>query len=89
MKKPAKRRTRIAPGDMLPEYDFSHGRRNPYAARMAGGHIVVVEPDVAEVFPPAAAVKEALRAIAGIIRDQQRAPRRPSKPRSSSRRGSA
>jgi hypothetical protein len=89
MKKPAKRHTRIAPDDMLPEYDFSQGRRNPYAARMAGGHIVVVEPDVAEVFPTAAAVNEALRAIAGVIRDQQRAPRRPSKPRSSSRRGSA
>ncbi|HEX6615427.1 MAG TPA: hypothetical protein VF046_03910 [Gemmatimonadales bacterium] len=89
MKKPAKRRTRIAPDDILPEYDFSQGRRNPYAARMAGGHIVVLEPDVAEVFPTAAAVNEALRALAGIIRDQQRAPRRPAKPRSRSRRGSA
>jgi hypothetical protein len=89
MKKPAKRRTRIAPDDILPEYDFSQGRRNPYAARMAGGHIVVLEPDVAEVFPTAAAVNEALRALAGIIRDQQRAPRRPAQPRSRSRRGSA
>ena len=89
MKKPTKRRTRIAPDDILPEYDFSQGRRNPYAARMAGGHIVVLEPDVAEVFPTAAAVNEALRALAGIIRDQQRAPRRAAKTRSRSRRGSA
>jgi len=89
MTKPAKRRTRITPDEILPEYDFSQGRRNPYAARMAGSHIVVLEPDVAEVFPTAAAVNEALRALAGIIRDQQRGPRRTAKTRSRSRRGSA
>jgi hypothetical protein len=77
------------PDDILPEYDFSGGRRNPYAARMAGGHIVVLEPDVAEVFPDASSVNEALRALAGIIRDQRT--RRPptSKPQGKSRRGSA
>ena len=89
MKKPAKRRPRIDRDDILPEYDFSKGRRNTYAARMAGGHIVVLEPDVAEVFPTASAVNEALRALAGIIRDQRRPGRRPSKPRPRSRRGSA
>ncbi len=36
MKKPAKRRPRIDRDEILPEYDFSQGRRNPYAARMAG-----------------------------------------------------
>jgi hypothetical protein len=88
MKKPGKRRPRIGPDDILPEYDFSKGRRNPYAARMAGGHIVVLEPDVAEIFPTATAVNEALRALAGIIRDQ-RSRRRPAKARPRSRRGSA
>ena len=89
MKKPAKRRPRTDRDDILPEYDFSKGRRNPYAARMAGGHIVVLEPDVAEVFPTASAVNQALRALAGIIRDQRRPPRRPAKSRPRSRRGSA
>jgi hypothetical protein len=89
MKKPAKRRPRIDRDDILPEYDFCKARRNPYAARMAGGHIVVLEPDVAEVFPTASAVNEALRALAGIIRDQRRPRQRPAKPRPRSRRGSA
>ncbi len=73
--------------DMLEEYDFSGGRRNPYAARMAAGsHIIVLEPDVAAVFPDAAAVNGALRALAGIIRERQP---RASPPRRKSRRGSA
>ena len=74
MKKARGRRaSHVSSDDILPEYDFSGGRRNPYAARMAGGHIVVLEPDVAEVFPDASAVNEALRALAGIIR-HHRAP---------------
>ena len=89
MKKPAKRRPRIQPDDILPEYDFSQGRRNSYATRMAGGHIVVLEPDVAKVFPTATSVNEALRALAGIIRDQRRPRRRTAKSRPRSRRGSA
>ena len=68
----AKRPPRIGEGDILPEYDFSRGRRNPYAARLAGGHIVILEPDVAAVFPDASAVNDALRALAGIIRSQRR-----------------
>jgi hypothetical protein len=72
MKKPAKRPARVGPDDILPEYDFSKGRRNPYAARMAAGsHIIVLEPDVAAVFPDAAAVNGALRALAGIIRERR------------------
>jgi len=89
MKKPrSKRASRVDPDDILPEYDFSKGRRNPYAARMAGGRIVVLEPDVAKVFPNASAVNEALRALAGIIRDH-RAPPRTRTSRRRSRKGSA
>ncbi len=82
----AKSVSRVDPDDILPEYDFSRGRRNPYSARMAGGHIIVLEPDVAEIFPDASSVNEALRALAGIIRDQRS--RRPSraKPQRRSRR---
>lgn len=72
MKKPARKRTvrspRIRPDDILPEYDFSRGRRNPYAARLAGAQIVVVDSDLTSVFPDSAAVNEALRAMAGLIR---------------------
>lgn len=89
MKKHAKPRPRIRADDILPEYDFSRGRRNRYAARMAGGHIVVLEPDVAAVFPDATAVNDALRALAGIMRKQGRPGRRPVKRRPRSRRGSA
>jgi hypothetical protein len=87
MKKPAKRTPRVGPDDILPEYDFIRGRRNPYAVRMAAGsHIIVLEPDVAAMFPDAAAVNGALRALAGIIRE-----RRPeaSRSRRRSSRGSA
>ena len=87
MKKAGRHSPRVGPDDILPEYDFSKGRRNPYAARMAAGsHIIVLEPDVAAVFPDAAAVNGALRALAGIIRERR--PRtRSSRPKSS--RGSA
>lgn len=85
----AKRSPRVDADDILPEYDFSGGRRNPYAARMAGGHIVVLEPDVAEVFPDASAVNDALRALAGIIRDERARRPRTRKTQRKSRRGSA
>jgi hypothetical protein len=87
MKKAAKRTPRVGPDDILLEYDFSKGRRNPYAARMAAGsHIIVLEPDVAAVFPDAAAVNGALRALAGIIRERRP---RTSSSRRKSKRGSA
>lgn len=64
----------IAKDDILPEYDFSKARRNPYAARFATGvTLVALDPDVAVTFPDAAAVNEALRALAKIA---QRAPKR-------------
>ena len=64
----AKRPPRVGPDDILPEYDFSRGRRSPYAARLAGAQIVVVDADLTSVFPDSAAVNEALRALAGLIR---------------------
>ncbi len=59
--------------DVLEEYDFSKGVRGKYADRFARGSIaVVLDPDVAEVFPNAESVNKALRALADIIRDQWR-----------------
>jgi hypothetical protein len=55
--------------EILPEYDFSGARPNKYASRYAAGsNVVVLDPDVAAVFPSAGEVNEALRALAGIIR---------------------
>ena len=53
--------------EMLPVYDFSKGVRGKYAKRYAAGtNVVVLDPDVAAVFPDAASVNEALRALARI-----------------------
>ena len=61
--------------EILPEYDFSRARPNKYASRYSARNVVVVlEPDVAAVFPSAGEVNEALRALAGIIQ-KHRPPR--------------
>ncbi len=55
--------------EMLPEYDFSGGERGKYAKQYAGGsNVVVLSPDVAEAFPNAEAVNNALRALVNIAR---------------------
>jgi hypothetical protein len=54
--------------EILPEYDFRHSQRNPYASRYAAGSsVVVLEPDVAAAFPTAEEANDALRALAAII----------------------
>jgi hypothetical protein len=58
---------------MRAEYDFSRGVRGKHARRYAqGANVIVIEPDVAKVFPNAAAVNDTLRALAGIIRNRQK-----------------
>ncbi len=55
--------------EMLREYDFSKGVRGKYARRYArGSNVVVLEPDVAKIFPNAEAVNSSLRSLAEIIR---------------------
>jgi len=50
--------------EMLDEYDFSQAVVGKYAKQYAEGtNIVVLEPDVAKVFPDSAAVNQALRQI--------------------------
>lgn len=57
------------PDEILPKYDVSRSRPNPYAAQFAAGSaMVVLEPDVAAAFPDAGKVNAVLRAVAGIIR---------------------
>ena len=56
-------------GEVLQEYDFAKGVRGKYARRYARGtNVVVLEPDVAKLFPNAEAVNSSLRSLAKIIR---------------------
>ena len=51
--------------ELREEYDFRGGVRGKYAGRYAeGSNVVVLDPDVAEAFPDAAAVNDALRELA-------------------------
>jgi hypothetical protein len=53
----------------VPDIDFSGGVRGKYAARWAAGtNVVVLSPDVAEVFPDSMAVNEALRRSGKSVR---------------------
>lgn len=52
--------------DLLPEYTFDYrkARPNRYAAEIeAGGMLVVLDPDIAEVFTTSDAVNQVLRAL--------------------------
>ena len=54
---------------MRPEYDFSEAKRGVTARRYAeGANVVVVSPEVLDVFPDGAAVNEALQALAPLLR---------------------
>ncbi len=54
---------------MRPEYDFSEGVRGVTASRYAEGvNVVVIDPDVLDVFPDSLAVNQALRALAPVLR---------------------
>ena len=51
----------------VPDYDFSNGVRGKYAARYAAGtNVIVLSPDMAEVFQDSQAVNEALRTLVRI-----------------------
>ena len=59
--------------DMLDEYNFSEGVRGKYAQRYyADKNLVQLDADVAEMFPDAKSVNEALRALGKIITDHQK-----------------
>ncbi len=54
---------------MRPEYDFSNAVRGVTAARYAQGtNAVLLDPDVAELFPDSRAVNEALRTLTRLGR---------------------
>ena len=58
---------------MRVEYDFSKGVRGVTAQRYArGANIVVIDPEVMDVFPDESAVNDALRALAPLVRTRRR-----------------
>jgi hypothetical protein len=72
MKKPS---AKSAANGLRSEYDFSRGVRGKHFRRyQRGANVVVLEPDVAKIFPTAGAVNDSLRALARIIRRQEKAP---------------
>ncbi|PSB02988.1 hypothetical protein [Merismopedia glauca] len=55
--------------EMRPEYDFSGGVRGKYyQAYMESSNVVILDPDVAEIFRDSASVNEALRLLAKIAK---------------------
>lgn len=61
--------------EMLDEYSLKGGVRGKYAERYARGtNLVLLDPDVAEIFPDSASVNRALRALADIVKDQLQKP---------------
>ena len=74
----------VAEADMLPEYDFSGAVRGKYYERYRqGSNVVLLDPDVSEVFPNATAVNEALRLLVSVARKKVHASKR--RPRSKGR----
>ena len=53
--------------EMRPEYDFSGGVRGKYLPRLAkGANVVVLDRDMAKVFPTSKSVNDALRVLAEV-----------------------
>jgi len=54
---------------MLPEYDFTGAVRGKYYERYREGtNVILLDPDVAEVFRDATAVNDALRLLVSVAR---------------------
>ncbi len=59
--------------DMRDEYDFTGGVRGKYATRFAeGSNVVVLDPDVADLFTDSDSVNDALRTLAEIAAKQSK-----------------
>lgn len=70
-----KKTLRTSEPEMLDEYDFSKGVRGKYVQRFkAGSNVVVLSPDVAEVFLDSESVNEALRTLIKVARQTKKVP---------------
>ncbi|HEV2499815.1 MAG TPA: hypothetical protein VGY31_09580 [Terriglobia bacterium] len=76
---------KTAKDDMRPEYDLSRlggaVRGKYYSQAKAGTNLVLIEPDLAAVFPDQEAVNRALRALATAAGATTRGSRKPRKAR--------
>ena len=62
--------------EMREEYDFSGGVRGKYYKQyMEGTNVILLEPDVAEVFRDSESVNRALRVLINIAKTQVPGPR--------------
>ena len=63
----------ITSDEMRDEYEFSNGVRGKYAVRFAeGSNVVVLDPDVADLFTDSESVNDALRTLAEIAAKQSK-----------------
>ena len=70
-----KRRVSAKRDEPRREYDFGGGTRGTFAVRYRQGtNLVVIAPDLAELFPDSAAVNRVLRAVASVARREARLP---------------
>jgi hypothetical protein len=68
--------------EMRPEYDFADGVRGAHhQAYRAGTNVVLLDPDIAEVFTDSAAVNQALRQLVKLAKAQVSSTRRSNKTR--------
>jgi hypothetical protein len=66
--------------EMRAHYDFRGGVRGKYAARYAEGtNVVVLDPDVAQMFPCRELVNETLRAVGRVVQMRERRRAKPNK----------
>lgn len=58
--------------EMRTEYDFSGGVRGKYyEAYTQSSNVVILDPDVAAIFPDSASVNEALRLLAKVAKSMK------------------
>lgn len=69
-----KQKAKTPDPEMRKEYDFSNGVRGKYAKRFAQGtNIVVLDPEVARVFPDSESVNRILRELSEVLKRQKKA----------------
>ena len=57
--------------EMRAEYDFSQGIRGKYAKKYAQGtNIIILDPDVADLFPDSKSVNDALRVLVKVAQQK-------------------
>lgn len=59
--------------EMQPAYDFSTGVRGKYTKKyLEGTNVVLIDPDVAEVFPDETSINDILRSLIPVIKKQEK-----------------